>query len=42
MKAGHTAKEFQAYFRLDTRISLRKDKTKTAWILALDIRTFSV
>jgi len=27
-----------AYFRLDTRISLRKDKTKTAWILALDIQ----
>ncbi len=27
-----------AYFRLDARISLRKDKTKTAWILALDIQ----
>ena len=27
-----------AYFRLDTRISLRKDKTTTAWILALDIQ----
>ena len=27
-----------AYFRLDTRISLRKDKTRTAWILALDIQ----
>jgi hypothetical protein len=27
-----------AYFRLDTRISLRKDKTNTAWVLALDIQ----
>ena len=27
-----------AYFRLDTRISLRKDKTRNAWILALDIQ----
>ena len=27
-----------AYFRMDARLSLRKDKTKTAWILALDIQ----
>ena len=27
-----------AYFRLDARISLRKDNTKTAWILAFDIQ----
>ncbi|HEY6502672.1 MAG TPA: TonB-dependent receptor [Chitinophagaceae bacterium] len=27
-----------AYFRMDARISLRKDKKKTAWMLALDIQ----
>ena len=27
-----------SYFRTDARVSLRKDKTKTAWILALDIQ----
>ena len=27
-----------AYFRADGRLSLRKDKTKTSWILALDIQ----
>jgi hypothetical protein len=27
-----------SYFRMDARVSLRKDKTKTAWILALDIQ----
>ena len=27
-----------AYFRTDARLSLRKEKTKTAWMLALDIQ----
>ena len=27
-----------AYFRMDARLSLRKDKIKTAWILSLDIQ----
>jgi len=27
-----------SYFRTDARISLRKDKTKTAWMLSLDIQ----
>ncbi len=27
-----------SYFRTDARISMRKDKTKTAWILSLDIQ----
>ena len=27
-----------SYFRTDARLSLRKDKTKTAWMIALDIQ----
>jgi hypothetical protein len=27
-----------AYFRMDARLSLRKDKIKTAWVLSLDIQ----
>ena len=27
-----------SYFRMDSRLSLRKDRTKTAWMIALDIQ----
>lgn len=32
------SEKIPAYFRMDARVSLRKDKKKTAWMIALDIQ----
>ena len=38
MKQDHLAEKVPSYFRTDARLSLRKDKKKTAWMIALDIQ----